>query len=76
MILEMHRRFCENLPEELLFVDDPNTGERIPVIPGKLRERDAQVGKHVAISPGAIPRFLERMNKAYSHYCPGKSKAS
>jgi Fic family protein len=65
-IIEIHRRFCELLPPELLVVDDPKTGERIPVVPGELRQRYVQVGRHVAISPGAVPRFLERMHEAYS----------
>src|SRR6202050_1414276 len=36
-ILEIHRRFCEALPEDLMWVEDPVTKERIKVIPGKLR---------------------------------------
>ncbi len=65
-IIELHRRFCELLPPELLFVENPKTGEKIPVVPGELRTRYVEVGRHVAISPGAIPRFIERMHKAYS----------
>ena len=62
---ELHRRFCELLPPELLVVSDPTTGREIPVIPGALREDDVQVGRHIAISPGAVPRFLERFHGAY-----------
>lgn len=69
-IIELHRRFCELLPPELLFVENPKTGEQIPVVPGELRTRYVEVGRHVAISPGAVPRFLERMHKAYS--LPGR----
>jgi len=65
-IIEIHRRFCELLPEELLLVEDPKTGEKIPVVPGEFRDRYVQVGQHVAISPGAVPRFLERMHAAYA----------
>lgn len=64
-ITEMHRRFCELLPPELLIIDDPTTGDRIPIVPGELRERDVQVGRLVAISPGSVPRFLKRMHGAY-----------
>lgn len=64
-ICEIHRRFCELLPEDLLWVEDPATKERHRVVPGELRKRDVQVGRHVAISPGAIPRFLERFEKTY-----------
>lgn len=66
VIQEIHRRFCELLPKELLFVKDPTTGEDFEVVPGELRERDVQVGRHIAISPGAVPRFLTRMDSAYS----------
>lgn len=64
-IIEMHRRFCELMPEDLLWVEYPNTGERVKVVPGQLRERYVEVGRHVAVSPGAVPRFLDRMHQAY-----------
>jgi Fic family protein len=65
-ILEIHRRFCELLPEDLLWVEDPATYERVRVVPGELRTRDVKVGTHVAISPGALPRFLQRFEHVYS----------
>src|SRR5271166_4067081 len=58
-IREIHRSFCALLPPDLLWVEDPATNKRVPVVPGELRKRDVQVGTHVAISPGALPRFLE-----------------
>jgi len=64
-IREIHRRFCELLPEELLWVEDSATKEKVQVVPGELRKRDVQVGTHVAISPTAVPRFLERFGKVY-----------
>jgi Fic family protein len=65
-IYETHRRFCEHLPADMLFVDDPATGERIEVVPGERRKRDVEVGRHVAISPKAVPRFLARFEEAYA----------
>lgn len=65
MIIEIHRRFCELLPKELLVVQDPTTGEDVDVVPGALRERDVKVGRHIAISPGAVPRFLDRLHDGY-----------
>ena len=62
---EIHRRFCEELPEELLWVEYPDTGERVRVVPGELRERDVKVGRLIPISPGAVPRFMERFESAY-----------
>jgi Fic family protein len=64
-IREIHRRFCQLLPAELLWVEDPVTGEKAEVIPGALRTRDVKVGQHVAISPGAVPRFLSRFQEVY-----------
>ena len=65
-IREIHRRFCEALPEDLLWVEDPVTKERIKVIPGKLRHRDVAVGRHIPISAPAVPRFLKRFEEVYS----------
>jgi Fic family protein len=65
-IREIHRRFCELLPEELLWVKDPLTDERERVVPGELRRRDVQVGRLVAVSPGAVPRFLDRFEDVYT----------
>ncbi len=58
-IREIHRRFCELLPEDLLWVEDPTTKEKIRVIPGELRHRDVAVGRHIPVSPPAVPRFLQ-----------------
>jgi Fic family protein len=64
-IKEIHHRFCTLLPDELLWIENPDTGERLRVIPGQLRDRDVRVGQHIPISPGAIPRFLARFENAY-----------
>ncbi len=71
-ILEIHRRFCELLPEELLIVEHPTTKEKLPVIPGKLRQHDVKVGRHVPVSAGALLRFLTRFEEVYSKL--GKSE--
>lgn len=63
---EIHQRFCSLLPEELLRVEDPVTKARGTVVPGELRHRDVQIGRHVAISPPAVPRFLARFEQVYS----------
>jgi Fic family protein len=65
-ICEIHGRFCELLPDELLWVENPDNGERMQVIPGALRERDVRVGQHIPISPGALPRFLQQFERTYS----------
>jgi Fic family protein len=65
-IREIHRHFCEHLPEDLLWVEEPDTHEGAHVVPGELRRRDVKVGRHVSISPGAIPRFLVHFECGYS----------
>jgi Fic family protein len=62
---EIHRRFCALLPDDLLRVENPETDERMELVPGELRQRDVKVGRHVPISPGAVPRFLKRFEDAY-----------
>jgi len=64
-ICEIHRRFCSLLPEDLRWVEDPTTKERVHLVPGELRKRDVKVGQLVAISPGALPRFLQRFEQVY-----------
>ena len=65
-ILEIHRRFCELLPEDLLWVENPESKERLRIIPGELRTHDVKVGRHVPISPGALPRFMNRFEDAFA----------
>jgi Fic family protein len=64
-ICETHRRFYDLLPDDLKWVEDPESKERIRVMPGELRRRDIVVGKHVGISPGAVPRFLNHFSEVY-----------
>src|SRR5437763_499161 len=67
-ICEIHHRFCAELPETLLWVEDPEGKDRVRVVPGELRKRDVKVGGHVAISPGAVPRFLKRFEDVYGSF--------
>src|SRR6202051_2420001 len=65
-VCEIHRRFCELLPDDLLWVPNVKDKDRIQVIPGQLRTHDVAVGRHVAISAPAVPRFLDRFGEVYS----------
>ncbi|MBY0423049.1 MAG: Fic family protein, partial [Parvularculaceae bacterium] len=65
-LFEIHRRFCAALPEDLLWVENLETGERVRIVPGALRRRDVKVGLHVAVSPGALPRFMRRFEEGYA----------
>ena len=72
-ICEIHRRFCALLPEDLLWVEDPITHEKVRVVPGELRKRDVKVGNHLAVSPAALPRFMAHFEQAYQKL--GKTEA-
>lgn len=65
-IRETHRRFCEELPDALLVALYPDTKETLKVLPGAYRARDVKVGRHVPVSPGAVPRFMERFERGYA----------
>src|SRR5262245_14599905 len=61
-----HREFCERLPESLLFVENPDTHERLQVIPGELRTRGVAVGQHVPPPAENLASFLARFEEAYA----------
>jgi Fic family protein len=63
-ILWVHRNFCERLPEELLWVEDPATKERIKLVPGALRANHVKVGHHVPPDPNELDAFLMRFVEA------------
>lgn len=64
-ICEIHQRFGDLLPEDLLWVEDLDLDERVRVIPGEFRTRDVRVGHHIPVSAGALPRFLQRFEQVY-----------
>ena len=72
-ICEVHRRFCDELPDDLLWVEDPATKERVRVVPGELRRKHVLAGAHTAVSPAALPRFLRRFEEVYGAF--GKTES-
>ena len=66
-LCELHRRFCTALPEEMLRLEHPDTGTHAAVVPGATRTRRVQVGRHLPVSPGALPRFLQRFEAVYGN---------
>lgn len=70
-ICDIHQRFSELLPDDLLWIEKPETGERLRLVPGELRRLPVKVGRHIAISAGALPRFLRR----FEGVCNGLGKA-
>ncbi len=62
----LHREFCRRLPDELLFVENQDTGERLRVLPGEMRQGWVQVGRHIPPSAEALPAFLQRFGEVYA----------
>lgn len=61
----IHKEFCERLPEKLLWVENPDTKEKIKVVPGRHRDGAVQVGRHIPPLPENLDIFLRRFNEAY-----------
>jgi Fic family protein len=60
-----HREFCARLPESMLVVKNPDTGERLSVVPGELRTRGVAVGRHIPPPAENLPAFMNRLEQAY-----------
>lgn len=69
----VHREFCARLPNDLLWVENKKTGERVQVIPGEFRDCDVIVGRHIAVGANEIEQYMKRFNQVYMH---GKLPAS
>lgn len=67
---EVHRRFCEHLPEDLLRLKDDSL-----MVPGRFREREVQVGIHVAPRADALSGFLERFAQTYGRRLQSAQKS-
>ncbi len=61
----IHKEFCGRLPEELLWVENPDTGKKIKIIGGEHRDGTVQVGRHIPPLPENLDRFLTRFDEAY-----------
>jgi len=61
----VHGIFYERLPEELCWVTNEKTGERLRVQGGEFRQRDVEVARHLPPKHGSLPIFLNRFNQVY-----------
>lgn len=68
----IHREFYAQLPEEFCTIQTPD-GKSKKVIPGKLRQDNVTVGRHLAPSYQSLPIFLSRFQTAYN---PAKLNAA
>jgi len=65
-ILWVHREFCARMPDDLLWVENPDANERIKVVPGELRDRHVKVGRHIPPDPDELKAYLDRFVEAYT----------
>ena len=65
-ILWVHKEFCERVPADMLIVENSDTGEKLPAVPGELRTRQVKVGSHIPPDPPELPAFLKRFTEAYN----------
>ena len=63
----VHEEFCRRLPDELLWVENPDTGARARVVPGEFRDGEVQVGRHLPPPAADLPVFLDRFQAAYGN---------
>jgi Fic family protein len=71
-ILWVHREFCSRLPEDLLWVENPQTHERQRVVPGELRKQQVRIGRHIPPAATELQAFLARFAEVYAS--PGLSR--
>lgn len=60
----LHQEFCQRLPQDMLWAEDPDTKKRARVLPGKLRRQSVVVGRHIPPSKN-LAQFLARFTEAY-----------
>jgi Fic family protein len=61
----IHEEFYKRMPDDFRFVKD-HDGKPHRIEPGRLREEEVTVGRHVPPSPGAVRAFLARFADVYS----------
>jgi Fic family protein len=63
-IRELHRRFYAALPESMRIATTAK-GEKTPLTPGELRERDVEVGSHIGPPHELVPDLLAHFQWRY-----------
>jgi len=66
-VCDLHRELFGRLPPA-----DLETAQHQPVVPGQLRRRDVQVGRHVAPAHASVEQFLGRWASFYRAVRPGE----
>lgn len=61
----VHKEFYDRMPPEYLQVKTPQ-GEVVLLSPGAIRDREVEVGHHLAPRADSLERFLKRFNNVYN----------
>ena len=65
-LLWVHFEFSSRLPDDLLWIENPDTGEKLEVIPGEIRKSEVAVGRHIPPLAKNLDPFLTRFEQAYA----------
>ncbi len=71
----LHCQFCERLPEDMLWVENPVTGKKVEIIPGEFRNSEVKIGHHIPPPATVLAEFLARFDAAYDFGRLSKSQA-
>lgn len=61
---DIHRRFYERLPDSFRWVEEATSGRRVAVLPGRWREDNVQVGRHIVPAPDELAGWMARFDEA------------
>jgi len=61
----LHKTFCESLPTEMLYVERSADQEKISITPGKFREDEVDVGRHIPPEVKDLMSYMARFQEAY-----------
>lgn len=64
-ILWLHREFCQELPDEMLWAENRSTKERKKIIPGSYRNTEVIVGHHCPVVSTLVPDFMDVFAERY-----------
>lgn len=67
-VADLHRELFSHLPAQ-----DLQTEQGEPIMPGAWRQREVSVGRHVAPTFQALPRFLAHWARVYGHTRRGEA---
>ena len=62
----LHKEFCSELPDSMMWVEDLDGGRREHVIPGEWRGTTVRVGQHIPPDNRDMDRLMASFDEAYS----------